>query len=688
MSGFTFGGAAGGAGTSGPSQGGLFGTSGTPSTSSIFGQSTPATSKPATGSLFGGTTSGASPFGSATAGGSQPGLSFGASFGANTGSKPNSGTTTPSLFGANASTGSTPAGGLFGGQAGGTTSSAGTGGGMFGTAGAGTPLGGSGFSFGTKKDDAGASTPTSNANKAAPTQASSLFNLNSTSGGSPFGSTQNTSTAAPAGSTTPAPSKFSFNNSTTPAGPPPTDNGQAKPIFGSAPSGQQPGANMFGGAKPTDSTQPKPNTMFSGLNTGNSALSGGLFNTPTSTPASSGASTTATTAPASEAPKSAFTFPPAASTQGTQSSTPGPAPAPTLGGLFGGAKPTPTASAAPAASNLFAGLSGGATTTATSTSASTSAPLTKPLFGGLGTSTPASTSAAPGTTAPAATSSLFAQTATSSSAQPPPTSATTAPGATGTANPPAAGSQPLGASNAGPTPQQSRLKNKTMDEIITRWASDLLKYQKDFQDQAAKVATWDRLLVENGEKIQTLHDSTFEAERSTREIESQLSTVESQQAELTSWLDRYEADVDEMFARQVGPGENLQGPDQERERTYKIAEKLTDRLDEMGKNITSMIEAINDASSNVSKNAKTDDPVSLCDNNVERSAANDLQLSHIVRVLNSHLTQLQWIDQNAEVLQAKVTAAQKLGQSIPSNGHGGPLDDAAESFYRSYTGRR
>ena len=150
-----------------------------------------------------------------------------------------------------------------------------------------------------------------------------------------------------------------------------------------------------------------------------------------------------------------------------------------------------------------------------------------------------------------------------------------------------------------------------MDEIITRWASDLLKYQKDFQDQAAKVATWDRLLVDNGEKIQTLADNTHEAERATREIESQLSNVEGQQAELTSWLDRYEADVDEMFARQVGPGENLQGPDQERERTYKIAEKLTDRLDEMGKNITSMIEAINDASTNVSKNAKADDPVSF-----------------------------------------------------------------------------
>lgn len=157
----------------------------------------------------------------------------------------------------------------------------------------------------------------------------------------------------------------------------------------------------------------------------------------------------------------------------------------------------------------------------------------------------------------------------------------------------------------------ARLKNKTMDEIITRWASDLLKYQKEFQDQATKVAAWDRLLVENGEKIQKLYSSTFEAERATTEIERQLATVEGQQTELESWLDRYEAEVDEMFIRQVGQGETLQGPDQERERTYKLAEKLTDRLDDMGKNITSMIDAINEASSNLSKNTKTDDPVSL-----------------------------------------------------------------------------
>jgi nuclear pore complex protein Nup62 len=149
-----------------------------------------------------------------------------------------------------------------------------------------------------------------------------------------------------------------------------------------------------------------------------------------------------------------------------------------------------------------------------------------------------------------------------------------------------------------------------MDEIITRWATDLSTYQKEFQNQAAKVASWDRLLVENGEKIQKLYTSTFEAERASAEVERQLASVESQQDELTAWLDHYEREVDEMFAKQVGPGESLQGPDQERERTYKLAEKLADRLDEMGKDLTSMIQEINNASATLTKTSKPDDPVS------------------------------------------------------------------------------
>ncbi len=81
------------------------------------------------------------------------------------------------------------------------------------------------------------------------------------------------------------------------------------------------------------------------------------------------------------------------------------------------------------------------------------------------------------------------------------------------------------------------------------------------------MARWDTQVVENGEKIHKLYTSTFEAERASAEIEQQLTGVEAQQAELGDWLDRYERELDELFKRQVAPGDGLQRPDQERERT-------------------------------------------------------------------------------------------------------------------------
>lgn len=158
----------------------------------------------------------------------------------------------------------------------------------------------------------------------------------------------------------------------------------------------------------------------------------------------------------------------------------------------------------------------------------------------------------------------------------------------------------------------ARLKNKTMDEILNRWATDLSKYQKEFKEQASQVAAWDRLLVENGDKIQKLYLNTFEAEKASREVERHLVNVESQQEELESWLDKYEAEVDTLYSKQFNPSEQLTGPDQEREQTYKLAERITERLDEMGRDLTKMIKEINDISGVVSKGSKPDDPVRSC----------------------------------------------------------------------------
>jgi hypothetical protein len=243
------------------------------------------------------------------------------------------------------------------------------------------------------------------------------------------------------------------------------------------------------------------------------------------------------------------------------------------GGLFGAGPPT-TTTTAPAAAPTTAAATTSTTAPATTTTTTSAA-------GGLfGSGAPATSSAPAASTAAAST----------------------------TAD---ASKNPLGASTHGPPSQLSRLKNKTMDDVITRWASDLSRYQKDFKEQATQVSDWDVVLVGNGDKIQKLYLDTFEAERASHEIERQLQAVESQQDELEGWLDRYEAEVNDLFARQVGQaGDQLSGPDQERERTYKLAEKLTQHLDERSRDLAKMVQEINDVSGTLTKSNKTEDPVS------------------------------------------------------------------------------
>lgn len=448
-----------------------------------------------------------------------------------------------------------------------------------------------------------------------------------------------------AGTVTPS-KTFSF-SSTTPAGPPPNEipQGNKGSLFNSA--AKSTGGSIFSGNSAEQTT-----SLFG---KGNSSL---LTTTNSSTPAS-------TSAP-SQPSKLTFSIP--TNTNSTTQSTQ-PSETPALSGNLN----TPTSSAQnsstlSAKSGLFSVPGTNQTSSNTNSSApSISASSLVPPFSfpnNVGSKPLAATTTATTATPSTQSSTNLSQPATS---QPDKTKtdAVTAP-TTLSEN-----ATSFGSSTMGPSPQLSRLKNKTMDEIITRWASDLSKYQKEFQEQASKVAAWDRLMVENGEKIQKLYFSTYEAERQNVEIERQLLNVESQQDEVASWLDKYESDIDEMFSRQVGQGDMLQGPDQEREKIYKLAEKLTDRLDEMGKNLTSMIDAINDASTTLSKNGKADDT-----------------LSSIVRVLNNHLTTLQWIDENADELKAKVEEAQKIGKSMGSVSYGVPESESADSFFRSLIGRK
>ncbi|CAF9929594.1 FG-nucleoporin nsp1 [Imshaugia aleurites] len=676
----------------------------------LFGQ-TNTTASTSTGGLFGSSanppvSSAASPFGNtSTAGG-------GSLFGA--------GGVSSNLFGGGANKPAGGSGWSFGQVQGNNTS-----GGNLGTGQTGQQNDAPASSAAPSSGFTGFSTPTKPPETTTgPSQTPAVSGGASSTGPFAFGNLgSNTSSAGQTNTTTPnsKPTTSLFGNSTTPAGPPPsTSAGGTTMLFGSNPPQDASNAfASFGGqssAPGNNSTTAAP-SGFSGFDFGASkskeapvktstVQSPSIFGSTPSTQASNlfgnkrsaqpdsgnlfgmnksqdtGATKPTTSQQSqSEIPKASTLF----SDLGGNSSATAPATQTTSASqpAFGFLKanqpqssatnPVSSPTTAPSAFGFFSSPPKSSGTSATSTNA----PFSN-LFSNTGktqdkapttTSEAASTPAA-STSAPAPASSLFGNFA-KSTAPNDVSQAPTQPATTAKAEGTGATNVNLGASTAGPPPPaQSRLKNKSMDDIITRWASDLSKYQKEFQKQADKVATWDRMLVENSEKIQKLYGSTLEAERATTEVERQLAAVESDQETLELWLDHYEKEVDSMIAsQQSGPGETISAPDQERERTYQIASKLSERLDEMGKDLTTMIEEINDASSTLSKTGKADDP-----------------LTQVVRVLNSHLTQLQQIDQGAAALQLKVQEAQRTGQTLTSLS--GPTSDAADGFYRSYMGRR
>jgi nuclear pore complex protein Nup62 len=201
----------------------------------------------------------------------------------------------------------------------------------------------------------------------------------------------------------------------------------------------------------------------------------------------------------------------------------------------------------------------------------------------------------------------------------------------------------------------------------------MTRYSKEFKDHAEIIAQWDQLIVDNSSKIDKLYVRTRTCERQTMSVDMQLAAVENQQTELESWLSKYENDVEEMLAKDNANPSELGGPDQERERTYKLGEKLGERLEEMERDLESMVEEVNAANASLSKNGKADEPI-----------------TQIVKILNSHLVQLQAIDQGTVALQEKIATAQKSAGSLgylnqSMNGNNGA---AVQDFYRSYTGRR
>ena len=159
----------------------------------------------------------------------------------------------------------------------------------------------------------------------------------------------------------------------------------------------------------------------------------------------------------------------------------------------------------------------------------------------------------------------------------------------------------------------SSLTFRQLEENINKWTMELEDLEKVFINQATQVNAWDQLLIRNGEKIISLHESVSAVRLDQQRLEHELDFVAAQQSELEEILKPLEAGL-----ANTGP------VDSERERVYavnyltllsdphipnlynfQLAENLDGQLARMGDDLKEIISHLNTST----KTQDSKDPV-------------------------------------------------------------------------------
>ncbi|XP_012609781.2 nuclear pore glycoprotein p62 [Microcebus murinus] len=307
-------------------------------------------------------------------------------------------------------------------------------------------------------------------------------------------------------------------------------------------------------------------------------------------------------------------------------------PAATAAGATQPAAPVPTPATTSAGPTLFASIAT-APTSSTATGLSLGPPATTAGAAGAGTlgfslkPPGAASGAATATSTAAATTTTTSSTGFALNLKPLAPAGIPSNAAVTVTAPPG----PSAATGAATSPAMTYAQ---LESLINKWSLELEDQERHFLQQATQVNAWDRTLIENGEKITSLHREVEKVKLDQKRLDQELDFILSQQKELEDLLSPLEESVKEQSGTIY-----LQHADEEREKTYKLAENIDAQLKRMAQDLKDIIEHLNTSGGP----ADTSDP-----------------LQQICKILNAHMDSLQWIDQNSALLQRKVEEVTKL----------------------------
>ena len=178
---------------------------------------------------------------------------------------------------------------------------------------------------------------------------------------------------------------------------------------------------------------------------------------------------------------------------------------------------------------------------------------------------------------------------------------------------------------------------RQLEDVINNWVMELDDQQKVFLNQAKQVNAWDLALLENEDSIIALHDELERAKTDQDRLDHDLNSILNQQQELEEMLTPLETYISSQPMHA-----STQHADQERNKTYSMAEKIDGSMKDMLQSLREVLEKIN------SVNAANSDRNS--------------PISHITGILNVHMDMLLFIDESSNSLQQKLDElSRKLG---------------------------
>ncbi|XP_026464177.1 nuclear pore glycoprotein p62-like [Ctenocephalides felis] len=174
-----------------------------------------------------------------------------------------------------------------------------------------------------------------------------------------------------------------------------------------------------------------------------------------------------------------------------------------------------------------------------------------------------------------------------------------------------------------------------LEENINKWTLDLDEQVKIFMNQATQVNAWDQLLIENGEKIVMLNDNVERIKLDQFALDHELDFIVSQQIELEDMIAPLERELSQISIR-----------DPEREQSYQLAENLDTQLKQMAEDLKEVIEHLNESN----KAQDVNDPI-----------------VQVGRILNAHMSSLQWIDASTAQINAKLQQVERMQETLRSS---------------------